>query len=161
MKLFSTRRHSSLLVVAVLAAAAGSWLIRPMATSYAAQPPADEKTEDFMKIKLEAINAAMASAATDDYEAVAKAGWELVELSRQAAWHQRASATYLQDTADFVEAAEFMVRMARAEDSQGVAESYGAVAASCLACHRHVRQPKIALAAPAIHHTLAATQSPR
>ena len=113
-------------------------------TSSADRGHADEPVQDFMKIKLAAINAAMEAAATNDYTAVEKAGLDLIQLSRQVAWQQRANAAYLQDTADFVAAARYMVRMAQAEDSQGIAQSYGAVAVSCLNCHRHVRAPKIA-----------------
>ncbi len=105
----------------------------------------DESLEDFMKSKLTAINGAMASAARDDYNAVEKAGMDLIQLSKQASWKQRANAAYIQDTADFVAAAEYMVRMAREEDSLGVANSYSAVATCCLTCHRHVRAPRLAM----------------
>ena len=112
-------------------------------TAAAIQPPKDD-IAGFMKIKLAAINAAMESAANDDFDEVQKAAGELYLLSKQASWQRQSDATYLQDTADFVAAAEFMMRMAESQDPQGVAASYGAVSASCLACHRHVRAPKIA-----------------
>jgi hypothetical protein len=104
----------------------------------------EEGLHDFMKAKLAAINAAMEAAANDDYPAVERAGLDLIQLSKQAAWNRHANAAYLQDTADFVESAEFMMRMAHAEDSQGVASSFGAVSTCCLNCHRHVRSPKVA-----------------
>ena len=127
------------------------------AAATARQPPPKEGIEDFMKIKLEAINAAMEAAATDDYVSVEKAGMDLIQLSRQVSWKRRANAAYLQDTADFVQAAEFMIRMAQVKDSQGVAHSYGAVAACCLNCHRHVRTPKVVTSDSAASRNLALT----
>lgn len=106
--------------------------------------PPEEGLRDFMKSKLAAINSAMEAAATDNYAAVERAGLDLIQLSKQAAWNRHANAAYLQDTADFVRSAEFMMRMAHAEDPDGVAASFGAVSTSCLNCHRHVRSPKVA-----------------
>lgn len=105
----------------------------------------DEGHKDFMKAKLGAISAAMEAASTDNFSAVEQAGMDLIQLSKQAAWNRHANAAYLQDTADFVQSAKFMMRMAAAEDSQGVASSFGAVANACFNCHRHVRSPKVAL----------------
>ena len=105
----------------------------------------DEGNKDFMQAKLSAINAAMKAASTDNFAAVEQAGLDLVQLSKQAAWNRHADAAYLQDTADFVQSAEFMMRMAHAKDSQGVASSFGAVATACFNCHRHVRTPKVAV----------------
>lgn len=107
------------------------------------QPP-DEEIADFMKIKLQSVNAAMEAAADNDFDAVQRASLELVQLSKQAAWARQSDATYQQDTADFVSAAEFLLRMAQAEDSQGVTAAYAAVATSCLDCHTHARRPKVA-----------------
>lgn len=106
--------------------------------------PPEEGLRDFMKSKLAAINSAMEAAATDDYTAVERAGLDLIQLSKQAAWNRHANAAYLQDTADFVRSAEFMMRMAHAEDPDGVAASFAAVSTCCLNCHRHVRSPKVA-----------------
>lgn len=147
--------HTLLCLFAVaMIVATGLLLQRPQMTEAAQTPasvvqPPREELEDFMKSKLAALNAAMESASTDDYVAVERAGKDLIQLSKQASWKRRASGPYTQDTADFVQAAEFMVRMAQAQDSQGVASSYGAVAACCLNCHRHVRAPLVAVTDPA------------
>lgn len=108
------------------------------------QPPLKSDVARFMKEKLSAVHGAMDGMATDDYAHVADSAQKLVELSQQAAWKQRANAGYLQDTADFVDAAEFLVRMAEAKDSQGVAAAYAQLSVSCTNCHRHVRGPKLA-----------------
>lgn len=110
--------------------------------------PAKLDVKDFMSRKLAAINAAMDAAARDDYDAVESAGFELIQLSKDAAWSRRANSAYLQDTADFVQSARFMMRMAQQKDAQGVASSYAAVSACCLNCHRHTRNPKVAAALP-------------
>ena len=100
--------------------------------------------DQFMQKKLRTIHVAMAAAAKDDFQGVEKAGLDLIQLSKDAAWNRRANAEYLQDTTDFIASARFMIRMAESEDTLGVASSYSAVSTCCLNCHRHVRSPKVA-----------------
>lgn len=135
------------LAFVVAVATAGIWTTSPAAVDPVRPPVAqvpDEEVADFMKIKLAAINAAMEAAANGDFEGVDRAGFELSQLSKAAAWKRQADATYQQDTADFVAAAEFLQRMARDEDEEGVTAAYAAVATSCLVCHRHARRPAVA-----------------
>lgn len=107
-----------------------------------APPVADEK--EFMQSKLAALNRSMGAVAIDDFAAIERSGKELIDLSKQESWQQRSSPAYLQDTADFVAAAEYLIRAAGANDPQAVAHGYTAVVHSCLNCHRRVRTPKVA-----------------
>ena len=104
----------------------------------------DEEVSDFMALKLTTLNSAMKAAAHDDFKAVREAGEELIQLSRQAAWMRMSDSRYQQDTVDFVDNAEFLIRMAKDKDVQGTSAAYSAVATSCLECHRHARRAKIA-----------------
>ncbi|MEZ6059231.1 MAG: hypothetical protein R3C19_02605 [Planctomycetaceae bacterium] len=109
------------------------------------QPPLKADVAKFMRQKLATMNLTMEGVSTDDFEMVRDGALKLIELSKQAAWKQHANAAYIQDTADLVEVAEFLVRMAAAQDQQGVAMGYAKLSLSCTTCHQHVRGPKLAV----------------
>jgi hypothetical protein len=68
----------------------------------------------------------------------------MIELSRLEAWERMASPRFVQDTADFVSAAEFLSRMAEARDIDGVELGFMRMTMSCANCHRHVRTEAVA-----------------
>ena len=55
-----------------------------------------------------------------------------------------ASPRFVQDTADFLAAVEFMDRMAEARDSDGASLGFVRLTMSCANCHRHMRTPSVA-----------------
>ena len=127
------------------------WLSSPLAATEensivvaAGERSSDEQVSDFMTSKLTTLNSAMQAAANDDYKALQQAGEDLIQLSRQAAWKRMSDASYQQDTVDFVDNVEFLIRMAKDKDAQGIPAAYSAVATSCLECHRHARRAKVA-----------------
>ena len=68
----------------------------------------------------------------------------MIELSRHEAWERMASARFVQDTADFVTAAEFLDRMAEAKDPEGTSLGFVRLTMTCTNCHSHVRTSSVA-----------------
>ena len=101
-----------------------------------------------MEKKLKAAQLAVEGVMKNDFEMVQESSAMMVELSRQAAWKQLASPSYIQDTADFVAAAEFLSRMAEAKDAEGVTLGFMKLTLNCSVCHQHVRTPRVALHLP-------------
>jgi hypothetical protein len=107
--------------------------------------PPDEKTmEKFMTRKLAAAQRALEGVSRDDHALIQKATAEMIELSRQAAWEQMASYRFVQDTTDFVAAAEFLSRMADAKDAEGTSLGFMRLTMTCTNCHNHVRTASVA-----------------
>ena len=67
------------------------------------------------------------------------------DLSRHEVWERMASSRFVQDTADFVTATEFLDRMAEAEDTEGVSLGFMRLTMTCANCHAHVRSSSVAI----------------
>jgi hypothetical protein len=109
-----------------------------------AAPPDKKTMETFMTRKLAAAQRALEGVARDDHALIQKATAEMIELSRQAAWEQMASYRFVQDTTDFVAAAEFLSRMADAKDVEGTSLGFMRLTMTCTNCHNHVRTASVA-----------------
>lgn len=109
-----------------------------------ATPPDKNTMEKFMTRKLAAAQRALEGLARDDHALIQKATAEMIELSRQAAWEQMASYRFVQDTTDFVAAAEFLSRMADAKDVEGTSLGFMRLTMTCTNCHNHVRTASVA-----------------
>jgi cytochrome c556 len=106
--------------------------------------PQRQDIEQFMARKLKAAQLTLEGVMTNRFQQIQDNASEMVALSRDAAWKQMASPSYIQDTADFVSAAEYLNRVAAAEDAEGTIMAFNRVTACCANCHQHVRTPRVA-----------------
>jgi hypothetical protein len=109
-----------------------------------AAPPSKTSMEKFMARKLAAAQKTLEGVASEDFEQIRKSTHEMIELSRHEAWERMASARFVQDTADFVTAAEFLDRMAEAKDPEGTSLGFVRLTMTCTNCHSHVRTSSVA-----------------
>lgn len=142
-------------LVALMICAAGIAVFGPHAASAPspaqdeiAAPPRKDVMEKFMAKKLAAAQHALEGVASENYEQIGKMTAEMIELSRHEAWEQMASHRFVQDTADFVTAAEFLQRMALAKDAEGTSLGFMRLTLTCTNCHAHVRSSSVAQLAP-------------
>jgi hypothetical protein len=141
--------QSGLVLLMMISAAIAVLKLSEVETSAAVQveiaAPPDKKTmEKFMTRKLAAAQRTLEGVARDDHALIQKATAEMIELSRQAAWEQMASYRFVQDTTDFVAAAEFLSRMADAKDVEGTSLGFMRLTMTCTNCHNHVRTASVA-----------------
>ncbi|MFO1001039.1 MAG: cytochrome c [Planctomycetaceae bacterium] len=139
-------------VVALMMCSAVITLFEPFGngTSAAVQDeiaaPADERAmEKFMARKLAAAQRALEGVSKGDFELIRKSSAEMSDLSRHEVWERMASARFVQDTADFVTATDFLDRMAEAEDTEGVSLGFMRLTMTCANCHAHVRSSSVAI----------------
>lgn len=141
--------RSGLVVLALITAVIAVLKLSEVQTSAAVQveiaAPPDKKTmEKFMTLKLAAAQRALEGVTREDHALIQKSTAEMIELSRQAAWEQMASYRFVQDTTDFVAAAEFLRRMADAKDAEGTSLGFMRLTMTCTNCHNHVRTASVA-----------------
>lgn len=141
--------QSGLVLLLMITAVIAVFRLSEVQTSAAVQveiaAPPDKKTmEKFMTLKLAAAQRALEGVAREDHELIQKATDEMIELSRQAAWEQMASYRFVQDTTDFVAAAEFLRRMSDAKDAEGTSLGFMRLTMTCTNCHNHVRTASVA-----------------
>lgn len=109
-----------------------------------AAPPSKEVMDELMLQKLAAAQGALEAITRDDYEKLHDVSVQMIALSHKEAWEQMASPRFVQDTADFAAAVEFMDRMATTRDAEGVSLGFVRVTMACAECHRHIRTSKVA-----------------
>lgn len=143
------RFQSGMVFLMIISAAIATVKFSELKTAAAVQveiaaPPDKNVMEKFMIRKLAAAQRALEGVAREDHELIQKATAEMIDLSRQAAWEQMASYRFVQDTTDFVAAAEFLSRMADAKDAEGTSLGFMRLTMTCTNCHRHVRTDSVA-----------------
>ena len=141
--------QSGLVVLMIISAAIVTLTPSEVKTAAAVQveiaaPPDKKVMEKFMTRKLAAAQRTLEGVMREDHELIQKATAEMIDLSRQAAWEQMASYRFVQDTTDFVAAAEFLSRMSDAKDAEGTSLGFMRLTMTCTNCHRHVRTASVA-----------------
>ena len=97
-----------------------------------------------MARKLAAAQKTLEALAKDNFDQIRTSSSEMIELSRHEAWERMASPRFVQDTVDFVAAAEFLSRMAEAKDAEGTSLGFMRLTMTCTNCHQHMRAASIA-----------------
>jgi hypothetical protein len=123
---------------------ASSVLPEPVLQDEIAAPPSKSAMDELMQQKLAAVQSALEAVTREDYEHLHAVCSEMIALSHKEAWERMASPRFVQDTADFAAAVEFMDRMSAARDPEGISLAFARVSMTCAECHRHIRAPKIA-----------------
>lgn len=109
-----------------------------------AAPPSKASMDELMKQKLTAAQGALEAVSREDFEQLHQVSLQMIALSHREIWEQMASPRFVQDTADFVAAVEFMDRMATANDAEGATLGFARLTMACAECHRHMRTPTVA-----------------
>ena len=109
-----------------------------------AAPPSKAAMDELMKRKLTAAQGALEAVTREDFEQLLEASLQMIALSHKEIREQMASPRFVQDTADFVAAVEFMDRMASANDAEGATLGFARLTMACAECHRHMRTPTVA-----------------
>ncbi len=123
--------------------ASGVATSKPMQDEIAA-PVNQDAIEKLMARKLSAAQRTLEGVAREDFARIRETTSQMIELSRLEAWERMASPRFVQDTVDFVAAAEFLNRMAVAADSEGTSLGFVRLTMTCTNCHSHVRASKVA-----------------
>jgi len=127
---------------------ASSTLPEPVLQDEIAAPPSKAAMDELMQQKLAAAQSALEAVTREDYEQLHEVCSDMIDLSHKEAWERMASPRFVQDTADFAAAVEFMDRMATARDAEGISMGFVRVTMTCAECHRHIRAPKVAALNP-------------
>ncbi len=138
-----------MMVAAFITAASGVQKSTPQrvplpARDEIAAPPDKRSMERLMQQKLTAAKSLLEGISRQDHGMVQESTARMIELSRLEAWERMASPRFVQDTADFVAAAEFLSRVAESRDSDSEELGFLRLTMTCTNCHRHVRAAAVA-----------------
>jgi len=97
-----------------------------------------------MTKKLENAQKVLEGLAINDYDMVAKHADELIQISKAAEFRVLKTPQYEMNSNDFRRAAETMIQQAKAKNTDGIALAYVDMTLSCVRCHKHVREVRMA-----------------
>jgi hypothetical protein len=107
--------------------------------------PAD-KAEDLMRRKLSHAQKVLEGVALQDFDKIARQADELIEISKQAQWKVLKTPLYENYSTEFRDNAAELIKQAKKKDVDGAAKAYVALTLTCVKCHKHVRDKRMARA---------------
>ena len=105
-----------------------------------------DKVGELMKKKLTFSQKVLEGIALNDPDIIAKNAQELILISQKAEWLVLQTPQYKLHSNDFRRAAETMVTQAKAKNLDGAALAYVEMTLTCVKCHKHVREVRMARA---------------
>jgi len=99
-----------------------------------------------MQRKLENSQKVLEGLALNDYDKVGKHAADLIAISNAADWKVLKTAQYELYSNDFRRNAEQLVKMAKNKNTDGMALAYVEMTLTCVKCHKHVREERMARA---------------
>lgn len=97
-----------------------------------------------MTKKLENAQKVLEGMAINDYDLVAKHAGDLIQISKAVEFRVLKTPQYEMNSNDFRRAAETMIQQAKAKNTDGIALAYVDMTLSCVRCHKHVREVRMA-----------------
>jgi hypothetical protein len=119
-------------------------LVLPLVPGQAQPPP--EKVAEVMKKKLTFSQKVLEGIALNDFDTIAKNANELILISQKAEWLVLKTPDYTLHSNDFRRSAETMVTQAKNKNIDAVALAYVEMTLTCVKCHKHVREVRMARA---------------
>lgn len=113
----------------------------PTMSSHGEQQNAVKK---LMTKKLENAQKVLEGLTMNDYDLIAKHADELIQVSKAAEWRVLKTPQYEMNSNEFRRAAETMIAQAKAKNTDGVALAYVDMTLTCVRCHKHVREVRMA-----------------
>jgi hypothetical protein len=105
-----------------------------------------DKVGELMKKKLTFSQKVLEGIALNDPDIIVKNAQELILISQKAEWLVLQTPQYKLHSNDFRRAAETMVTQAQAKNLDGAALAYVEMTLTCVKCHKHVREVRMARA---------------
>jgi hypothetical protein len=131
-----------LLLVAV-ALAAGVLVVPGQAAS---PKKGGKKAEGVMQKKLKESQKVLEGIALADFDEVVKHAEELLELSKEARFKVLDTPQYRNYSKDFRSHAEDLIKHAKRKNVDAAALAYVELTLTCVKCHKHVREKRMARA---------------
>ena len=142
------KRHLWLTAAALPALWLGLWTAgqgeepRPATGQEAAKQEPQKK--NVWTRKLDHAQLLLAAVAQNDFTKVAENAEQLIKISQELAWKRIRSEKYEELSKEYRREAEYLIKAAKAKNSEAMALGYVKVSLACFNCHNHVREVLIA-----------------
>jgi hypothetical protein len=102
------------------------------------------KVEELMQRKLARAQKVLEGVAIKDFDLIRKNAEELIAISKEAEWRVITTPRYELYSNEFRRTAEALIGNAKEKNLDAAALSYVDMTLSCVKCHKHVREVKMA-----------------
>jgi len=103
-----------------------------------------DKVSELMKKKITYSQKVLEGIALNDFDLIAANAKELILVSQKAEWLVLQTPEYKLHSNDFRRSAETMVTQSKAKNLDAVALAYVEMTLTCVKCHKHVREIRMA-----------------
>lgn len=110
----------------------------------ASAKPADKAVNQFMQQKLTHSQEVLEGLVTEDFDQIEKAAANMHTLSQAAEWQVIRTPTYDLFSKEFQTACTQLEKAAKEENVDGASLAWIRVTMTCLSCHKHIRNAKVA-----------------
>jgi hypothetical protein len=107
------------------------------------------KVPDLMRKKLVHAQSVLEGIAINDLDKVSQNARDLIDVSRRAEWRALKTPQYELYSNEFRRAAETLGQRAKERNTDGAALAYVELTLTCVRCHKHVREVRMARLDPA------------
>jgi hypothetical protein len=101
-----------------------------------------DKVRLFMRAKLINSQNVLEGLTTENFDLVRQGAERMIVMSKAAEWRVGGSDTYSFDTAQFVSAAQDLIKQSKERNIDGATLSYVQLTMNCVSCHKHIRGEK-------------------
>lgn len=113
-----------------------------LSSSQSQQPK--QARNPIMQMKLSHAQKILEGIALNDFNLIEKHADELIILSNKAEWHVLPTRDYLLQSNEFRRNAELLTKAAKGKNLDGATLAYVQLTMSCVSCHKHVREVRMA-----------------
>jgi hypothetical protein len=106
--------------------------------------PADKAVNQFMQQKLTDAQDVLEGLVTEDFDQIERAASDMHTLSQAAEWQVLKTPTYDLFSKEFQTACTQLEKAAKEKNTDGASLAWIKVTMTCLSCHKHVRNAKVA-----------------
>lgn len=106
--------------------------------------PAEEPVERFMQQKLTHSQDVLEGLVTEDFDQIGKAAAQMRTLSQAAEWQVLKTPSYELFSREFQSACDQLEEAAKENNTDRASLAWMKVTMTCLSCHKHVRNAKVA-----------------
>ena len=104
----------------------------------------DNALKALMTKKLESSQKVLEGLAINDFDKIGKNADELIRISKAAEWRVLKTPQYEVHSNEFRRTAETLAKMADGKNLDGAALAYVELTLTCVKCHKHVREVRMA-----------------
>jgi hypothetical protein len=114
----------------------------PLATGHGQEP--QKKSKALMMRKLTSSEKILEGLMVNDFNKVSKNAEELVDISKSAEWRILKTPDYELYSNQLRRNAQALIKQAKAKNTEGIALAYVNLTLTCVTCHDHVREVRMA-----------------